>query len=41
MFMTPQFAGSPTVSATPSVDSYLPFFPSFGFTWTFGQAERS
>ena len=27
---------TPTVSATPSIDSYLPFFPSFGFAWTFG-----
>ena len=30
---------TPTVSATPSIDSYLPFFPSFGFAWTFGPGE--
>ncbi len=26
----------PTVSVTPNFDAYMPFFPSFGFVWTFG-----
>ena len=28
-------AGSP-ITASPNYDAYLPFFPSFGFVWTFG-----
>lgn len=27
---------APTVSVSPNYDSYMPFFPSFGFIWTFG-----
>jgi len=26
----------PTLSATPTIDSFMPLFPSFGFVWTFG-----
>ena len=26
----------PPLTAAPSYDVYLPFFPSFGFVWTFG-----
>ncbi len=27
---------SPSFAASPNFDDYLPFFPSFGFVWTFG-----
>ncbi|MCW8925728.1 MAG: TonB-dependent receptor, partial [Xanthomonadales bacterium] len=27
----------PTVSVSPNFDAYMPFFPSFGFVWTFGR----
>lgn len=31
---------APTVSATPTIDNYMPLFPSFGFVWTFGPGAR-
>jgi hypothetical protein len=27
---------NPGVSVTPTIDDYLPRFPSFGFLWKFG-----
>ena len=33
--------GGPSLVVTPNFDDFLPFFPSFGFVWTFGPgAER-
>jgi len=31
-----ELAVGPPLTASPSYDDFLPFFPSFGFVWTFG-----
>ncbi len=31
----------PSLSVTPTVDDYLPLFPSFGFVWQFGPGAQS